>query len=678
MKYFLLTLLSLSSITSLIASKPVVEVTNKIICQNRGDYPLDSLVIKPKVKFGTSQHWHVITTPGGVNPSKVVTDYSSNGTDWHFLCGLPNEDYYAGVYFLEFKVIDEITKDSASDTAQITVVTEPNIKITSPYPVCTNWDTLDLRNFVKLNDSKPEFYGSNSKYNFFKILAKNGNRNDPATAEKLTDGFKFSPRHFAAGNFQVKFSSNVTGCLNEDSFVINVNDKPDLTLLSPITICQGDILDLNTRIDVGNTKPSSGTIMWFGTNVSNGFFSAISKDSAMLEGPYKLRCNYTSNVGCTDTEYYNVTVRNKPEIQLIAGGNSRVCENTPISLITKFKYLNTISWQKNNGSDGVFLNNTGNSNTYYPGVKDAAVSYAWVRVSSTVKNECPMAEDSIQIFLEKYPVINFGNLIANCVPVEVGFNALETSGIAPGYLQWRWEFGNGDTSTVQNPNKIFYKNQGKYEVKLTVINTRANCVTTLSKPDFVTVYPRPVADFVSDQEYAVLGNASFNMMNKSKLDRTVFTNGWMNYLWKFNDPIYTTTDTSTAFEPVFTYSADTGKRKIMLVVESNEGCIDSAYYTITILQNEPAPLIPNFITPHGVGANTTLELKPNILRPRDYQMLIFDPSGKLVFKTTDVNVGWAGQTKGSFAPSGTYFYRIEYINTKGLKVTLKGKALLVY
>jgi hypothetical protein len=111
--------------------------------------------------------------------------------------------------------------------------------------------------------------------------------------------------------------------------------------------------------------------------------------------------------------------------------------------------------------------------------------------------------------------------------LTVEFSANTTSGIAPFNVQfsdkstgnpnrWLWDFGDGVTSTDQNPMHV-YKNPGTYSVSLTV--TRAYCSSTnsvtesrsITKTGFISVtgYQAGVQNFpgsepISDKEISPL------------------------------------------------------------------------------------------------------------------------------------------------------------------------------
>ncbi|MGC9337541.1 MAG: PKD domain-containing protein [Candidatus Cloacimonadia bacterium] len=90
-------------------------------------------------------------------------------------------------------------------------------------------------------------------------------------------------------------------------------------------------------------------------------------------------------------------------------------------------------------------------------------------------------------------------------PIDADFSADITSGEAPltvnfldqstsgsPIISWYWDFGDGGTSTEENPTYI-YEDPGTYTVSLTVINEAIN-VDTEIKEDFITVISTGMAE----------------------------------------------------------------------------------------------------------------------------------------------------------------------------------------
>ena len=76
--------------------------------------------------------------------------------------------------------------------------------------------------------------------------------------------------------------------------------------------------------------------------------------------------------------------------------------------------------------------------------------------------------------------------------------------------QWYFPGANPDTSTVVNPQSICYANSGSYDVQL--VATNANGSDTLLLSDYITVYPTPSPQSITqngDTLFAIAGAASY-------------------------------------------------------------------------------------------------------------------------------------------------------------------------
>jgi hypothetical protein len=88
------------------------------------------------------------------------------------------------------------------------------------------------------------------------------------------------------------------------------------------------------------------------------------------------------------------------------------------------------------------------------------------------------------------PVADFDALYAyNTVPATVAFRDHST-GTPP--LIYLWQFGDGATSTEQNPSHI-YTRKGLYTVRLTVTNAYGSSSET--KENYIAIGLPPTADF---------------------------------------------------------------------------------------------------------------------------------------------------------------------------------------
>ncbi len=90
--------------------------------------------------------------------------------------------------------------------------------------------------------------------------------------------------------------------------------------------------------------------------------------------------------------------------------------------------------------------------------------------------------------------------------------------------------------------------------------------------------------------------------------------------------------------PSFTY-ADTGTFAVRLIVSSSNGCMDTAIVPVRVVMDY-ALFIPNTVTPNGDGLNDTFYPVVIGIEKSDFEFLIFDRWGLLIFETTDVGKAW--------------------------------------
>jgi PKD repeat protein len=135
------------------------------------------------------------------------------------------------------------------------------------------------------------------------------------------------------------------------------------------------------------------------------------------------------------------------------------------------------------------------------------------------------------------------------------FTASPTTGAAPltvqftdqtvstaGISTWKWDFGDGATSVLQNPTHT-YNFPGTYTVKLTATDANGGAVT-YNKPNFITVQGIK-SDFKSNTR---AGPAPLNV---DFTDLSSSDTGIKSWLWDFGDGTTSTLQTP----PTHTYNA---------------------------------------------------------------------------------------------------------------------------
>lgn len=195
------------------------------------------------------------------------------------------------------------------------------------------------------------------------------------------------------------------------------------------------------------------------------------------------------------------------------------------------------------------------------------------------------------------PVADFSaSPISGCFPLRVNFTDLSSAGIGNTNVSWLWDFGNGTTSTLQNPQTT-YNSAGLYTITLKVTNDKG-CTKTVSRNNFISVTNGVSASFTNSNPVVCAAPALINFNNTSTGPVT------LSYFWDFGDG-----NTSVSLNPSHTYLTN-GSYIVTLVVSSTAGCID------TVTSN---PIqIGGFLSDFGVPANVCINqpvIFPNTSNP---------------------------------------------------------------
>ena len=133
--------------------------------------------------------------------------------------------------------------------------------------------------------------------------------------------------------------------------------------------------------------------------------------------------------------------------------------------------------------------------------------------------------------------------------------------------------------------------------------------------------------------------------------------------WNFGDPVSGINNTAVGFTPNHTFSA-VGIYKVCLTYQEPGFSIDSVCKTISIVECDSIEVdcpfsVPNVFTPNADGINDTF-YPLNSCSFEQYEFLIFNRWGELVFKTSRQADQWNGKLKSSNCTEGVYFYVIKY------------------
>lgn len=205
------------------------------------------------------------------------------------------------------------------------------------------------------------------------------------------------------------------------------------------------------------------------------------------------------------------------------------------------------------------------------------VSGQTINISSS---ECVVASNQLTLTVNALPVAAFNVKDTTCFGNATVFTDKSTSKGGT-VKQWLWNFGDGQTDTVQNPSHTYTKT-GAYTVSLSVTNSNGCMSSTIKKSIYISALP--VATFSYSTPDCVTNAVTF-------ADGSTAAGGTIiSRIWTYGDG---TTEAKTNNQP-FQHTYDTtGTYPVGLVITTNSGCTASFKQNLII---SPLPVV-NFGTP---------------------------------------------------------------------------------
>ena len=243
-----------------------------------------------------------------------------------------------------------------------------------------------------------------------------------------------------------------------------------------------------------------------------------------------------------------------------------------------------------------------------------------------------------------------------CAPDSAVFNNTSLGG-----LTFIWNFGDGSPLyTGTNPIHP-YPNPGTYTVSLLELDS-TTCNQRDSTTFTIVISGKPTAGFTYFPETPI-ANTPF-----------IFTNGSVGavtYKWLFGDGDSTVKNSMDTVEHIY---IQTDTFTVCLLATNTAGCTDTVCRPVAALIN-PLLDVPNAFTPGRFGTNSVIRVMGFGITHMDFR--IFNRWGRLVFQSTDPNVGWDGYYQGQLQPMDVYAYTLQADFSNGKHVTKKGDITLI-
>ena len=200
-----------------------------------------------------------------------------------------------------------------------------------------------------------------------------------------------------------------------------------------------------------------------------------------------------------------------------------------------------------------------------------------------------------------------------------------------------WEFGDGNSSTENNPIHTYFAN-GTYSVKL--ITENAGCRDSVEKVITVAQFASSLFSYNADSCKGL-----FNFNNTSPLAQT--------YSWNFGDENF-----SALANPNHVYWIE-GEYNVQLITNAGVSCADSTVIRLSAPELQVNHLyIPNTFTPNGDGINDRFRIF-GFSKCNETHLMIYNRWGELLFETNNLSETWDGKFRDQAVPSGLYSYLIK-------------------
>jgi PKD repeat protein len=353
-----------------------------------------------------------------------------------------------------------------------------------------------------------------------------------------------NPSHYynASGSYLVTLSIvNTNSCANSITKTVDVYPLPIAGYTSSQTCYKYPTYFSDTSTPVG----SISTWDWdFGDGDSSNIQGPWHQYGT--SGPYTVTLIISDTNGCYDTVSNIIFVDSLPIAQFTA---DTVCygDLTTFTDLSISQGSANDTWQWDFG-DGT-IDSIQNPQHIYP---NAGVFNVMLVVTNI--NGC--SDTTYQdIIVDTLPLPDFG-FISACFQQTTYFTD-SSSGGGVNIKSWSWDFGDGDTSTLQNPSH-YYNASGSYLVTLSIVNTNS-CANSITKT--VDVYPLPIAGYTSSQtcyKYPTyFSDTSTPVGSISTWD------------WDFGDG-----DSSNIQGPWHQYGTS-GPYTVTLIISDTNGCYDT-------------------------------------------------------------------------------------------------------
>ena len=299
--------------------------------------------------------------------------------------------------------------------------------------------------------------------------------------------------YYNPGKYTIKLTivdkSGKTYSITKSQFVQAFKSPKANFTPNPITVCLGEKITFTENSSIGDTN-----IVKYSWDMGDG--TVLSSKSPAHQygasGKYSVSLVVTDANGCQDKiqKVQIVTVNPKPTAQFKMD-SAYDCKVPTFIPFINASIGNGLSYRWDFG-DGK------GSTTMNPRHEYTKLGTYSPKLVVVDKNGC---KDSITLtkglYLGPLNPDFTSDITKSCGSSVIDF---ENKTVFNGGLKFKWDFGDGTGSSNPYPSKL-YKKPGIYSVSLTVQSVFRSCSATITKNNYITIYPKPDGKIILSDSY---------------------------------------------------------------------------------------------------------------------------------------------------------------------------------
>jgi gliding motility-associated-like protein len=261
------------------------------------------------------------------------------------------------------------------------------------------------------------------------------------------------------------------------------------------------------------------------------------------------------------------------------------------------------------------------------------------------------ATDDVTVTLVPYPGVNAGADTTVCFDTKAQLHA----SIRGSSFSW------SPSSSLDNPNSLdpFASPKSTTRYVLTVLDN-LGCPKPSRDTIVVNVLPKINAFAGRDTAVVTGQRLQFN------------ASGGVGYFWTPSTGL----NRNNIKDPFGIYDGSFDTIRYKLIVANEAGCFDSAYVTVKVFKTSPRVFVPTAFTPNGDGKNDNLRPIAVGISKFDY-FRIYNRWGQLVYSSPDTERGWDGRIGGKEQNTATFVWLVKATDFTGKVFFDKGTVTLI-